>query len=195
MGTAIRLTPDVPVDLVLAYTAGKPVQGNKGPQVMFSTTDQRVLFVPPEAGQAIERQLQALGIRRGERILVCRERAIDAGVATMRWNVYRAGPPAGEQADGTFIVPAQPGAPAGTPRAIAADPQTPRSAKHGAPGPAGTPALTPWGIFLLRQTEQLVEVYARACQYAREKCGDQVSGEDVRALMLAALAQKGGNAV
>jgi hypothetical protein len=49
--------------------------------------------------------------------------------------------------------------------------------------------MMPWAVFLLRQTEQLVDVYARASAYGRSK---GVEREDVLALMMEAF---GTNAV
>lgn len=192
---AIRLTPDVPVDLALAYTVGKPVKGNK---LMFSTVDQRVLFVPEQAGKIIEGKLIALGIQRGERILICQERTYEGGNPEVKWNVYKARVPVGQQGDGTFIVPRQPGAGAVTPTPIAATPvkeQPQDTTDHNKPA-AAQPAqvLFPWAQRLLSETNALVDVFAAAFHYAKVRYGDQVRAEDVRELLATAYAsrQNGG---
>jgi len=60
------------------------------------------------------------------------------------------------------------------------------SGKSAAPAADGEPALVSWASLLLQQTEQLIEVFGRACEYASQEWGNQVRGEDVRALLLSA---------
>lgn len=172
----INVRPGVPVDLVLAYTEGKPVNGA---HMMFSTVDQRVLFVPIAAGHEIQAKLRDLGVQRGERILVCEERTRDqAGQVSTRWNVFRTDRPVGEQADGTFVVPSQPGA--------SAPPQPRQAAQETALTHSG------WARLLQGQTNALIDVYAAALAYSHERYGDQVSPADVRALLIAAHLRKDG---
>jgi len=87
MNQVIRIYPNVPVDLVLAFDEGKPCARGK---MMFSSTDGRCLFVPEAAGRLIQAKLNDLRIRRGDRILITQFEEYTAAGKEVSWNVVRA---------------------------------------------------------------------------------------------------------
>src|SRR5215831_12649536 len=124
--TVIRVIPEVPMDLTLAFLEGKPVANGR---MMFSTVDGRSLFVPEPAGREIQRKLNDLRIQPGDHVLIRQSIGYPAGVRTVSWEVYRTAVIVGQQADGSFVVPSQPGktatvAPVAVPASVssAADP-------------------------------------------------------------------------
>jgi hypothetical protein len=118
----IRIYPNVPVDMVLAYAEGKPCSHGK---IMFSTVDDRCLFVPEAAGREIQARLNDMRIRRGDRILITQFVEYGPGGKETSWKVVRAAVSCGQQPDGSFVVPSQPGAASPPGKA--------------APGPTATP--------------------------------------------------------
>jgi hypothetical protein len=216
----IDFRPDVPVDLALAFPEGKLVKSRfKGEQIMFSSVDGRVAFVSQADGHQIQHQLRELGIRSGQRILICKERSFGPAGQVTAWKVYRAGePPIGEQRDGSFVVPAQPGASTCAaailhpPPAIAA--VVGKNAERGRHAPVETPTADPlgvsadsrspsksngasrpspelhqgWAQLLLGQVNALSDVYALALAHAQQYPG--ISSDDVRAFVLVAFHQR-----
>ena len=59
-----------PVTVALEFPDGLNVPGNYGPQVKFSLTEQRVMFVPPDVADAIRK----LGVLPGERFTVTKRK-------------------------------------------------------------------------------------------------------------------------
>lgn len=61
MADILRFEPNVPEDLVLKFDKGKEVQGQHGADILFTLTDGRIVFVPIETAEEMER----LRIRKG----------------------------------------------------------------------------------------------------------------------------------
>jgi hypothetical protein len=59
---------NVPVTAALAYPDGIKVAGRFGDQVMYSLSDERVMYVPP----AVRDKLVELGIRQNEPFSICK---------------------------------------------------------------------------------------------------------------------------
>lgn len=172
----IKLMGETPVDMILAFPEGKMITGNR---MMFSTVDDRVLYLPAAAGQEVQAKLRDLRIQAGDRVLIRQAISYASGEKRVEWEVYRAGAPVGQQSSGAFIVPKQPGAEGGP-----ADP---------APGPlprAKSLSYEHTGarLHLQERTHMLIDVYAAAVAYAKRY--PEVSREDVRTLLLAELARK-----
>jgi hypothetical protein len=124
MRTKIDFSSNVPVKLSLAYAEGKPVASSYGPQLMFSTTDNRCFFLSEPAAASVNRQMVDKGIR--PRLPVAITKSVttgENGKPQTRWLIDRASakpaagaggdpkspkPPMGRQPDGTFAVPALP---------------------------------------------------------------------------------------
>jgi len=51
--TILKLEPNVPTELALQHSGGMEVSGNYGPQVLFTLTGNRRLYVPLEVGKEI----------------------------------------------------------------------------------------------------------------------------------------------
>lgn len=86
MSEILRFQTNIPEEFSLKYSDGKEVEGNFGPQVMFSLEDGRVTYVPP----TVEAKFKAAGIKRGERVSVCKTEIKGKAV----WVVKRVDPPA-----------------------------------------------------------------------------------------------------
>src|ERR1700693_1175410 len=129
----VELKPTMPVQLALSYSEGKIVSGRFGEQVMYSLADGRVMYLNFKVAEKIN----ALELNVREPFFVCKYWSGKKG-DTPHWNVWRSNdaekeraneemgvengcrPPApipeedswkaGNQPDGTFVIPA-PGTP------------------------------------------------------------------------------------
>src|SRR5271165_4375755 len=66
----LRFEPNIPVQLSLKWTDGKPWDGKFGPQVLFSLTDGRTMFLPPDTAK----QIALLGVEPGESFFICKRK-------------------------------------------------------------------------------------------------------------------------
>lgn len=98
----IALRPNAPVELVLAYNAGRMT--NTG--YVFSAVGGRALFLSLAAGAEVQQRLGQLGVKRGDRVRILLEVSYAGGRRVNRYQVCRAGGGTwGERGDGTFAVP------------------------------------------------------------------------------------------
>ena len=70
MRQIVKFEPNQPVTLSLDYPDGVNVQGQFGPQVKFSISDNRTLYADPELAQAIK----TLGVEPGQPFTITRRR-------------------------------------------------------------------------------------------------------------------------
>jgi len=184
--TIIKLTPEVPVDMTLAYTEGKPV--GRG-QMMFSTVDGRVLYVPEAGGREIQRRLNDLRIKVGDRVLIRQSVDYSGAGREVSWEVYRAKVGVGAQADGSFVVPAQPGADVASPAPVPAD-----RIRPGVPNTISTDHHSPLEhsgrSLLMRQEAQMLLDVLASCQAYAKQCYPDITADDVRACVLATYGSK-----
>ena len=96
----VDFTPNLPITLALKYAQGKIVSSQFGERVMYTTTDNRVLFLDPYVANKIEE----LGINVRENITITKCWDGIKG-SQMTWHVARA---VGEQPDGTLVLPKPP---------------------------------------------------------------------------------------
>lgn len=89
---------------------------------MFSTTDDRIFYVSEAVGLIIQAQLTKLRVVPNEPIEICKREVVKGNRRSIEWQVYRVGFAAGEQGDGTFVVPANGKAAGGGDSAAAAAP-------------------------------------------------------------------------
>ena len=84
----ILFEPNIPQILALRYTDGRevPSQFNTAPQIMFTTTDGRVMFVPP----IVRDELARLQIQNGEEFQLTKTVHGAGKAAQVRWVVARA---------------------------------------------------------------------------------------------------------
>ncbi len=196
MNEKIAFVTNVPVELALRFTAGKPIESkfSTGLQHMFSTVDGRVFYVSEAAGQAITEQLEKLEVQPGEFITITKAE-IDSGRGkrAIRWVVapvsdaaepvsVPAPPPAkrpvakaepvesyGDRSDGTYAVPALKPTPVAMPAPIAAE----------------APA---WAQALLANTNVLIDVYAQAVKHSTQYNG-AVKPETVQSMVITSYIQ------
>jgi len=185
----IRLTPEVPVDMTLAYTEGKPV--GRG-QMMFSTVDGRVLYVPEPAGREIQRKFFALGIRAGDRVLIRQTAEYGSEGRQVSWEVYRAKVGVGVQSDGTFVVAAQPGAKEAATAVAAPGAPIRKDAPSTITSQNNSSPLAHSGLAnrLRDETNMLVAVLASCRSYARSTHGELIADDDVCSLLAAVYARE-----
>jgi hypothetical protein len=174
----IKFETNIPQEVPLKMVQGRPQPSQYGPpELMFITTDERVFFVPQETGEAIHALRPAVG----ERVRICRLEVPQPGRRKeIQWSVSKAD---GGQAPGATARLAAGG---GVQRPMS-QPVTGNGSKAGAPG-TNREILNPGALFLLQQTKQLIGVYHAALVYAGAEFGTAVGPDQVRELMLAALA-------
>ncbi len=196
----IKFQTNIALELALKYPEGKLCDSQFGdPQYMFTTTDDRVFFVAEKVAQKIH----GLRLKPGEPFDLCKaEVSYGNGRKGIEWQIAKLGSAAGEQPDGSFVVPAaKPGAgvvETSTPASTGTS-KTPVNGNrnsiklnadaHGiGNGNSGVvvQSLCPWAQFLLTQTQQLIDVFALATNYAGQRYGTAIKAEDIRSLMLSA---------
>jgi len=88
MRETLRFETNVPVEVALAFDTGKPVEGRYGDQLLYTLTDDRVMYVPPIVGDHI----QKLGIGRDEPFLICKAEVKNGSRRSIEWKVARQRP-------------------------------------------------------------------------------------------------------
>jgi len=81
--TILKLEPNVPTELALENPAGLEVQGNYGPQVLFTLTNRRRLYVPLEVGK----EIRSLTLAPGQPFTICKVQR--EGQRSFNWVVER----------------------------------------------------------------------------------------------------------
>jgi hypothetical protein len=76
---------NVPVTAALTYADGIKVEGRYGDQVMYSLTDERVMYVPPVVGD----KLIELGIRQNQAFSICKAECGEGNRRFIEWTVKR----------------------------------------------------------------------------------------------------------
>ena len=205
----IKFQTNIPIEAALKFAEGKLCDSQFGdPQYMFTTIDDRVFFV----AEKVAEKIHALHLKPREPLDITKaEVDYGNGRKGIEWQVNRVGFVPGEQPDGTFAVPIQPGADVTAPAPVVAAFTERLKQQHntgngtkaangngnGHASAAGAPQepLMPWAQFLLAQVNMVIDVYALACKHASEQHGNLVRAEDVRALLTTTFinyTQKGG---
>lgn len=195
---------NVPVEVALKYPQGKIISTRNGERVMYTTCDDRVVFLDLAQGQ----QINELGVNVREKFCICKRKK---GTGPVEWDVWlspetekaraaaemqrRPEPPSeleqklaqsialakmgklGELGDGTFAIKPKPAATSASSTGDSCIQTVPTRTSPIAPG---------WAQFLLAQTNALVDVYAAALAYTGSQHGNSVKPEDVRALLTTA---------
>jgi hypothetical protein len=89
----LRFQVNVPEQVALQFRTGREVEGQYGPQVMFSLSDGRRMYLDPPVAASVEQ----LGVRPREFFSICKRKGIGTG-HSVRWEVTRLDPPAGNGA-------------------------------------------------------------------------------------------------
>ena len=151
---------NTPVTVALKYAQGKSVSTQYGQRVMFSLADGRIMFLDPKVG----RQIASLGIRVGENFNI-----------TKRWNGEKDSPcswelarVAGEQPNGTLVLPGLPSSP----------PSTARKPATKAPSP------------LIDEANALIDAYAEVLDRTLTTYPGRIKPSDARFLLITAYTQR-----
>ena len=83
MGEKIQFHTNVPSEVALKYSDGKDVTGQYGDQVLYTLTDDRVMYVPP----IVRKQIQDLGIVKGEPFTITKAEKKNGTRRTIEWLV------------------------------------------------------------------------------------------------------------
>jgi hypothetical protein len=191
----VTFEPNTPVCVRLKYPAGKIVSGQFGEQVYYSLADGRAMYLDLSVGEKVNQ----IAARPGEPIMILKKWS---GKRTERpeWMVWKddgsdpelvgqLAASIGQQRNGTFAVPKLPGAGAVTPAPAATltpSRQTQPTANNG--------NSSTWGDDLLSEANQLVDIYAAAWKYTRERYPGEVKPEEVKSMVITAYIQRGKGA-
>jgi hypothetical protein len=159
----VEFPPNVPITVALKYPQARTVSSQYGERFMFSLVDGRVMFLAPEVGGKIE----ALGINVRENFTITRKWDEQQG-SPMTWDVARL---AGEQPNGTFVVPAVPTKPAASANTSTSD---------------ATRRQPPT---LVEDANSLVDSFAAVLDHALTKYQGRIKPEEVKALLITAYIQ------
>jgi hypothetical protein len=163
----VEFPPNVPVTVALKYGHAKTVSSQYGERFMFSLADGRVMFLSPEVGGKIE----ALGINVRENFTITRKWD-EQNDSPATWEVARL---AGEQPNGTFVVPAVPSKPAGSATAPTSDATRRQS------------AVSPT---LVEEANSLVDSFAAFLDHALTRYQGRIKPEEAKALLITAYIQR-----
>lgn len=85
MKERIVFQTNVPVTAALAYPDGIKVEGRYGDQVMYTLTDERVMYVPP----IVRTKVTELGIGKNEPFSICKSERRDGNRRFIEWILKR----------------------------------------------------------------------------------------------------------
>jgi hypothetical protein len=83
MSDKVQFQINMPIEIALKYGDGKAVSGQYGDQVMYTLTDDRVMYVPP----IVKRRIEELGIGRGELFTLTKAEKKNGTRRTIEWLV------------------------------------------------------------------------------------------------------------
>lgn len=158
----VEFPPNVPVKVALKYPTARMVTGAHGARAMFTTVDNRVLFLD----LPVAREIEQAGIKTREEFSITRQTSGKRG-EPFAWIVSRLAPTVGEQPDGTFAVPR--------------DPEPERK-------PVQRAELLREG--LIAEANALVDAYAAVLHRGLTEYQGRVKPDEIRALFLSAYIQR-----
>ena len=86
MTEILRFEMNVPAEVALKYAGpGKPIEGRYGNRVMYTLTDNRVMYVAP----IVASRISNLGIQAGEVFHVCKQEKRQGRKKLIEWQVQR----------------------------------------------------------------------------------------------------------
>ena len=85
MTQIVEFPPNIPQELRLKFADGKPITTKRGPRVLFTLTDDRVMFVDPPVADKI----QALKLAPGEKFRMMQSEVERDGKKLVEWRVAR----------------------------------------------------------------------------------------------------------
>jgi len=163
----VEFPPNTAVTVALKYPQARTVSSQYGERFMFTLTDGRVMFLDPEVGGKIE----SLGVNVRENFTITRKWDDQKG-GLLGWEVARL---AGEQPNGTFVVPGAPSKP----------PASASAASGG--GASRQPAVSP---SLVEEANSLVDSFAAVLEHALTNYQGRIKPEEAKALLITAYIQR-----
>lgn len=170
----VEFAPNVAETVALKFAQGKLISNQYGERMMYSLTDNRVLFLD----MPVAAQIADLGINVREDFTI-----------TKRWDGKRDAPPvwevarivqAGEQRDGTFAVP----------RSLAAVSSVP-AAPPVPPPPAAAAIRKPVAsATLVDEANALVDAYAEVLARGLTRHEGKVKPDEIRSILITAYIQR-----
>ncbi len=85
MSEILRFNVNVPAQVALRYSEGKPVQGRYGEQVMYTLVDDRIMYVPV----CVAARIGELEIRAGQPFEICKAEVREGNRKWIEWFVRR----------------------------------------------------------------------------------------------------------
>jgi len=85
MREVIRFTTNRPLEVAFRRGGAKKVAGYYGPQMMYTLTDERVMYVP----LIVADRIQELNISYGELVQICKAEVRDGHKRSIEWRVSR----------------------------------------------------------------------------------------------------------
>ena len=160
----MEFPPNIPITVALKYGHANTVSSQYGERFMFSLIDGRVMFLAPEVGGKIE----SLGMNARENFTITKKWDEQKG-SPVTWEVSRL---AGEQPNGTFVVPAS------KPPATALTENGARTDSRAASSP------------LVEEANSLVDSFAAVLEHALTNYQGRIKPEEARALLITAYIQR-----
>ena len=164
----VDFPPNVPVTVALKYGQGKTVSSQYGERMMYSLVDGRVMFLD----LATASQIEQLAINVRESFTITRHPAGQNG-QSVTWEVARI---AGEQPNGTFVVPAR------TPRL--------RNRRHRPLLPTAGPRASRSASTLVDEANALVDSFAQVLERSLTLYQGRIKPDEVKALVVTAYIQR-----
>jgi hypothetical protein len=81
----LRFVTDTPVEVSLKYDGGRDVDGRYGPQVLYTLSDDRLMYLE----RKVARQIEELNITTGELFSICRREIKNGQKRSFEWEVER----------------------------------------------------------------------------------------------------------
>ena len=195
MSEIVRPEWNVPIECVLKFDQGVPVEGKFGDQVLYTLADDSRLYVQP----SVARQIEQVGIRRGMPFVLCKRksgRSVAWEITPKQTPAPGAAPPApAQQPSKTPVGPGVVGSYVNGSGNGHGELAVPKLDGNGGDGSRGgvngnggdrqdPPAALPKA--LREHSLMLLEVFNDLLRYSSEHFGHAVKAEDVRALVTTA---------
>lgn len=168
----VEFPPNVPVTIALKFAQGRMISNERGERMMFTTVDNRVLFLDLDVAQ----QIGILNINVREPFTITKQQGAGKN-APITWAVARPGAAPqpstarlGEQPDGTFVVPKL------------AEPK-PMQRATAATGPTEERREAVME-FLVAESKHAVDAYAAVLEHALTTHHGRVKPDEVKSIFL-----------
>ena len=175
----IRFQTNIPVELRLRSTEGRPVESQFGGMQQMFSADPGNFYVSETVGAILAEQFRKLNVRAGLPIEITKaEVAKGNGRKGIEWTVTTLGYAPGEQPNGTVAIEK----PSELERQLAESVRQVQARKAAQMAETAAPA---WTEALVSQTNAVVDAYAQVLKHSSKHEG-LVKGEDIRSIILSA---------